>query len=122
MDKYRYIEITTYPNNKYYNVFKSIKSNKDTNKEIKKRNIIININTIKDNTFLLELIGYDGEVKYRTKTFDNTTMDYIFELIDSMPIGKIEKKEWTDGNYKSKYHKYKMKYLGLKYYIDHVIK
>jgi hypothetical protein len=56
-------------------------------KELEERNVrILYKRTPK---FLIELYGYDGELK---KTFDKKDLDEILETIDSMPMGKLEKK------------------------------
>ncbi len=54
--------------------------------ELTKRNVIIEY---KDSpNFYLELFGYDGELKQNIRKKE---LDYIINLIDKMPMGKIEK-------------------------------
>lgn len=88
-------------------------------KELKERNIKIKIREEKENK--IEVIGYDGGIKYKNKEINEKVIKEIMELIDEMPIGKLEKKERIKNeevDYKKKYKKYKRKYMGYKYMID----
>lgn len=55
-------------------------------KELEERNVQILYK--KSSKFLVELYGYDGELK---KTFGKQDLDAILKTIDLMPMGKIEK-------------------------------
>lgn len=54
--------------------------------DLKLRNIEINYK--KSPNYKVELYGYDGELK---KTIGKPDLEYLIKIIDSMPIGKIEK-------------------------------
>jgi len=111
MNKYRYFDIISSKNSKYYKLLKELK--KKYKQDIKERN--------KENMFKLDLVGYDGTVKLSVDKFSEKILHKIFNTIDEMPIGKREKVQRGNGrkNYKDKYMKYKSKYMGLKYIIDH---
>lgn len=47
------------------------------------------VNKKRDDLFLLKIIGYDGEIKYKTNKASN--FNNLLDIIDNMPIGKIEK-------------------------------
>jgi hypothetical protein len=111
------IEITTSKNNKYYNLFNEIKNN--VKAKINFLDIKIKINYVVEDKFLLELIRYDGSVKLSLDTFNFNSFDAIFDTINEMP--KYSKQNGGTIDYKSRYIKYKQKYLGLLYYIDHTL-
>ena len=59
-------------------------------KELGERNIKIKFieNKKRDDLFSVELLGYDGVLKYKTNKIN--CIEHIIELIDKMPMGKEE--------------------------------
>lgn len=69
---------------------KEIDSFKDYSSKYKQDLQARNVKIIykKSSNFLVELFGYDGELK---KTINKQDIDILLKEIDSMPMGKIEK-------------------------------
>jgi len=64
---------------------------KNNIKELNKRKVKVKyiINKKRNDLFQIDLIGYDGKIKYRTNKTNE--IKKIIKLIDKMPMGKIEK-------------------------------
>ncbi len=96
-------------------------NNLDVQDGIADRNIIIEYIRRKDADFKIELIGYDGDVKYTSDKYFEKFFENLFSIIDKMPIGKIEKELeeisesiTEDSITKEDYERMKRKYLNLK--------
>ncbi len=74
---------------KHYKQF--IDSYNEHKNELDTRNVVIeyNLNNKRSQQFEIRLYGYDGNLKYITNKID---LKKIIDLIDHMPMGKIEKK------------------------------
>jgi hypothetical protein len=82
MNRYLYIYTPDYKNSEYK---KTIEIYNDNLYEFHKR--FIKTKTFKNNdTFFIELIGFDGKVKHTYKKMDMKT---IFRDIEKMPMGKL---------------------------------
>ena len=119
MNEFRVL-IITFPDEKDQNfsILRDLINDLKVQNGIKDRNL--QIEYVRKNKFKIELIGYDGNVKYTTDKVNEDFFNKIFNLIDGMPIGQIEK-EGRDSESieegkitKEDYLRAKRKYLELK--------
>ncbi len=83
-------------------------------KELKEYNIeyIKKLNDKRSQQFEIQLIGYDGYIKYKTNKVN--CLPEIFKLIDTMPMGKIEQKLRSTDLYTNAHPNKTIKGLGYK--------
>ena len=85
--KYRILQIHT-PNYQCSQYKKVVDIFDNHEQEFHKRYIKKNTHRDSSKPFSIELIGFDGQSKYKAKSLVPTT---IFKKVDSMPIGKLMK-------------------------------
>ena len=117
VSNYRKLELTYNDSSKYYPVFEQQLLRDDIQEGLRERNIVVE-RTYSDelHKFVLNLYGYDEEIKLTLTKFDENSFEQIFNKIDKMPIRKMEMKKsgrMDTKNYKNKYNHYKNLYMNI---------
>ncbi len=83
--------IVTYPKKEDVNISMMMDdlNNKPIQKGITDRSVLIEY-IKKPGDFHVELIDYDGEVKFDSNSYDDAFFDKLFDTIDNLPVGETD--------------------------------
>lgn len=118
---YKLLYIYSNTNSSLLRYFKSFISSPKINKKIYSHKFKL-IYDISDNfpSFLIELVNYDGSILFSSNSFDSSMFEHIINIDDKTFNHSFDSYSSEKNNdYYYKYIKYKSKYLGLKFFIDH---